>query len=78
MGASIPEQKNQPGQIDPESGTLAGFTVNIDKPFVLFDDAVDCRRPQAGAFAYILGGKKWFKQVLKGVFIHAAAIVTHS
>ena len=66
-----------PRQVDLEGRALAGFTIDIDEPLVLFDDAIDRRQPQAGALTHLLGGEEGLEQVGQGGCINAAAVVAH-
>src|SRR5579863_5038196 len=63
-------------EIDLKSGATAGFAISHDVAIILFDDAVDHGKAQAGAFSYFLGGEEGLKNMGEDVRIHAYARVT--
>ena len=57
-----------PRQGDAKTGAAlcfrVGRAVDIDLAIMLFNDRIDQREAQAGAFARILGGEEWFEQAV--------------
>jgi hypothetical protein len=66
-----------PGEVNVEGRALARLAAYIDEAVVLLDHAIDGSQPQAGAFAYRLGGEERFEQVRARLGIHTAAIVAY-
>ena len=55
--------------------SFAHFAFHFNPTLVLFDDAINCGQPQAGAFPHLLGGKKWFKDAAQVLRSDTAAVV---
>ena len=65
----------EPGQVNLEGRALSRLAVNIDEAVVLLHDAVHRGKAHAGTLSNLLGGEKGLKDLLTGLFVHAAAIV---
>ena len=50
---------------------------DVDEAFILFDDAVDRRKPKASPFTHLLGGKERLEKVLQDFLAHPRPIITH-
>ena len=65
------------GQEDAKRGALAGLRLDLEKPPVLLDDAVDHGQPETGAPAHLLGGEERLEDASARLVTHARAGVTH-
>ena len=58
-----------------ERAAFSGFTLCFDPAFVLFDNAINRRQAEAGAFANVFRGEKRFKDVAQSRGVHARSRV---
>ena len=63
---------------DPKCAPVAGLAFHLNKSVMLFDDAVDGRKSQAGALSRSLGGEERLEDPLSCGGIHAGTRVAHS
>src|SRR5688572_24999642 len=61
------------GQVDMERRPFAGHTFEVDEAAMVFDDFIADRKPQAGAFADLLGREKGFEDPCAVRLLDAAA-----
>src|SRR5581483_788726 len=61
------------GQINSERRSLSDAALDVDKSPVVLDDAVRDRKPEAGAFAGLLGGKKGLEDAPAYRLVHSLA-----
>lgn len=47
------------GKGDDEGCAVAGLRFDVNRPVVLFHNAIGHRQPKACAFSHVFGGKKW-------------------
>ena len=57
-------------QINFKGRSLAWFTADINQSVILFDDTIDRRQAQAGAFANLFGGEKRFENMGQNILVH--------
>ena len=60
-------------EVNAKGCAASRFALREDVASALLDDSVDRRKPQAGAFAFFLGGEEWFENARLGFSVHACA-----
>src|SRR3990172_3945740 len=66
-----------PRQVHLNRRAFTGLALHPNVPPALLHYPIDSSQAETSSFAYLLGGKKWFKEMSLSLLVHACSSVSH-